>query len=297
MRNRTIYAENNEVDLSKSEVNAERILKRCHVHDLDSGGVFSLITGCQGSGKTSVMLSFMDYTITHYPEEKIFFSNTYDAPFQFVKIGMKKCHIMVKEENKNRVTFHDRTQRLKQIHPQVTLFKDFDDLFKKAKPGYCNAVFFGDVYQRKENIFNRFTWMDFIHYLRSVGEWCHVYIDEISEIAPQFMSGEIFHKIGRFGIDLKEVRKCMMNVHTNTQSVSDIDPRVRSKVMIRVYLPGARSGEESRINQRAIDNLDENNKVGNQAYLEFSGKFGRTRFTDIYKPDPNIQWEAHVDEE
>lgn len=88
----------------------------------------------------------------------------------------------------------------------------------------------------------------------------------------------------------------MMNVHTNSQSVSDIDPRVRSKVMLKIYLPGARSGEESRITQRAIDNLIENNTTGNQAYLEFSGKFGRTFFTDIYKPDRNIQWEAHANE-
>jgi len=45
--------ENNEENLSKSEINAERILRRCHVHDLDSGGVFSEITGCQGSEKQS----------------------------------------------------------------------------------------------------------------------------------------------------------------------------------------------------------------------------------------------------
>ena len=50
----------------------------------------------------------------------------------------------------------------------------------------------------------------------------------------------------------------------------------------------------SRIKQRAIDNLDENPETGNQAYLEFSGKFGRTYFTDIYKPVKGFHWEAHV---
>jgi hypothetical protein len=294
MRKHQNYDENDEIDLSKSEINAERILKRIHVHDLDSGGVFSLITGCQGSGKTSVMLSFMDYTLQHYPDEKVFWSNTYNAPFQFNKLGMDKCHIMVKEGSN--VSFHDRNQKLKEIHPKVTTFKDFDDCYNKAKPGYCNAVFFGEVYSRKDMIFNRFSWMDFIHYLRSAGEWVHVYIDELSEIAPQFMAGEIFHKIGRFGIDLKEVRKCMINVHTNSQAISDIDPRCRGKAFIRIFLPGAKHGDESRISQRAIDNLDENNRIGNQGYLEMSGKFGRTRFTDIYKPDPKIQWEAHAHE-
>lgn len=77
--------------------------------------------------------------------------------------------------------------------------------------------------------------------------------------------------------------------------MSDIDPRVRSKVMIRIYLPGARSGSESRVVQRAIDNLEEDPRRGNQGYLEASGKFGRTRFMDIYKPLVGLQWEARVD--
>jgi hypothetical protein len=44
------------LELSKSEVNAERILKRIHIHDLDSGGVFTEVTDSQGSGKTSILL-------------------------------------------------------------------------------------------------------------------------------------------------------------------------------------------------------------------------------------------------
>jgi hypothetical protein len=39
----------NDNEITKSEINAERILKRIHVHDLDSGGVFTEITGSQGS--------------------------------------------------------------------------------------------------------------------------------------------------------------------------------------------------------------------------------------------------------
>jgi len=92
--------ENESRTLSKSEINAERILKRCHVHDLDSGGVFSEITGCQGAGKTSDMISFMDYTIHHYSDEKIFWSNCYNAPLQFNKIGKDNFHIMVKKDIK-----------------------------------------------------------------------------------------------------------------------------------------------------------------------------------------------------
>lgn len=269
---------------SKSEKNAKRILRRCHIHDFDSGGVFTLITGMQGAGKTSVLLSFAEYTLNHYPDEKVFFSNTYYSPLQSIKIGQHHHHIMVKKGS--RVTFHDRRNHLQQVFPRVTEFSDLDDLWKKALPGRCNVVFFG----------NRYQWMEFLHYLRSVGEWVHVYIDELSEISPAFTKGKTWKTIHRFSKDIKEVRKCMMNVHCNTQSVADIDHRVRSKVMIRIYLPGAKKEQVSRITQRALDNLDENPRMGNQAYLEMAGKFGTTRFTDIYKPDPDRQWEARIND-
>ena len=258
----------NENNMTKSQINAERILKRIHIHDLDSGGVFTEITGSQGSGKTSVMLSFMDYTIRHYPNEKIFFSNCYNAPFQFVKIGKNNFTIMVKQGAG--ITFHDRSQRLKEIKPKVIYFKGFEDLYEKAIPGKCNAVFFGD----------RIQWIEFLHYLRSAGEWVHIFIDEMSEIAPAFTSGKVWKKIKDLSLDLKEVRKCLMNIHSNTQSVSDIDHRVRSKVMIKIYLPGARSDNISRITQTAIDNLNEDPVNGNEAFLEYSGKFGKTIFKD-----------------
>jgi len=275
--------QNNQNRESKSKKNAKRILRRCHVHDFDSGGVFSLLTGMQGSGKTSVMISFMDYTINHYPQEKVFFSNTYNAPLQSIKIGEDKHHILVKKDAG--ITFHDRRNKLKEVFPEVTYFSTMDDLWKKAIPGKCNAVFFG----------NRLKWMDFIHYLRSVGEWVHLYVDEISEISPAFSKGKTWKTIKDFAVDMKEVRKCMMNVHCNTQSVADIDHRIRSKVMIRIYMPGARKENVSRITQLALDNLEESIKFGNQAYLEMGGKFGTTRFQDIYKPDPKMQWEARVD--
>jgi len=275
----------NKENQTKGKINAEKILKRIHIHDLDHGGVFVSITGAQGSGKTSVMLSFMKYTITHYPNEKIFFSNPYNAPLQFVKIGKEHYHIMTKEGAG--VTFHDRTQRLKQIYPNVTMFKDYNDLYEKALPGYCNAVFFGD----------RYEWMGFVHYLRSVGEWTHLYFDELSEIAPAFTGGGIWKQIKDFAIDLKEIRKCQINVFSNTQSLQDLDHRVRTKTMIRLYMPGARSGGESRVNQPAIDNLEENPKLGNQGYVEMSGKFGRTRFKDIFKPNQKQLWEARVNGE
>jgi hypothetical protein len=271
----------NDDDITKSEIIAEKLLRRCHVHDFDSGGILSLITGGMGSGKTSVMLSFANYTLKHFPQEKVFWSNTYYAPIQSLRIGQDKHNILVLKDSN--VTFHDRKERLKRIYPKVTEFNDFNDLYDKALPGKLNCVFFG----------NRHIWMDFIHYLRGAGEWVHVFIDELSELCPAFSSGNLFKQIGKFSIDLKECRKTMLNIHTNSQALPDCDHRVRTKIMLRIFLPGAKSGKESRLSQKALDNLLENPRYGNEGYIESAGRFGRTQFCDIYPPNRKHQWEAH----
>ena len=94
---------------------------------------------------------------------------------------------------------------------------------------------------------------------------------------------------------MKEIRKCMMCVHANSQAISDIDHRVLTKVMLRIFLPGAVATKHSRLEQKALDNLEENHRIGNQGYLEYSGKFGKSRFRDIYKPTKE-SWEARYEE-
>ena len=64
--------------------------------------------------------------------------------------------------------------------------------------------------------------------------------------------------------------------------------------MIKIFLPGARADSQSRVTQRAIDNLDRDPVKGNYAYLDDGGTFGRVRFTEIYKPIPGLSWEARV---
>jgi hypothetical protein len=270
-------------DLSRSEVNAQRILRRIHVHDFDSGGIYSEITGSQGSGKTSILLSFVDYTITHYPEEKIFWSECYNAPLQFPKIGKGRFNIMIEDNTK--VTFHDRAKKLKQVHVPVTTFKNYNELYDLAKPRMLNAVF----------LKKRTDWMDFIKWLKSNADgWSHIYIDEMSEVCPAYAHGHLWKKIGDFSFTLKDIRKSLIYLHTNTQSVSDVDHRCRSKIMLKIFLPGSRTDKNSRLTQRALDNLFEDPVKGNESYLEYSGKFGKCQFSDIYKPIPGMHWEARL---
>ena len=152
------YWYNDEEEVSKLEYFGKKLSERILQHNDEFGGVYVEVTGAQGAGKTSVMLSWMEYILLHYPDEKIFWSSSYDAPLQFLKFVEKdedfeKIHIMVKEGSD--VIFRDRKAKGRVLDLNITYFTDFEDLYEKARPGKCNAVFFG----------NRYTWMDFIHYL------------------------------------------------------------------------------------------------------------------------------------
>lgn len=266
--------------ITKSEVVARRILRQIHQPNLDSGGTFTAITGAPGSAKTAVTLSFCDYSMKHHPKHKIFFSNGYGVPLQFPKLG-KDCFDILVLKGCN-VSFHDRSDKRKEIFPKVTYFEDYEDCYEKAKPGRLSAVFFGD----------RSMQMDFLHHLLSISEWVHYYIDEISEIAPAFTSGEQFHRIGKYALDLKECRKTLTSVCCNTQAIQSIDHRVINVIMVKIFLPGARASRTSRILQRAIDNLKINSVTGNEGFLESYGTFGKTVFRNIFTPDSRLLWEA-----
>jgi len=279
---------NNKKEVSRVEEVGKQLSQRILEHNDEFGGVYVEVTGAQGSGKTSVMLSWMEYLMKHYPKDKVFWGSSYDAPLQFVKLVEKdsdfnKIHIMVKEGSN--VVFRDRRRKGERLDLNVTYFTDFEDLYKKAIPGKCNAVFIGD----------RLKWMDFIHYLRSIYEWKHVFIDEFGEVAPSDQKGRMWKKIKDFSETVKEIRKCDINLFTNSQTATDIDYRVRRKIMVKTFLPGALRDPTSRVTQKAIDNLRRDPINGNFAFLDAGGLFGRVQFKRIFKPKQDFSWEAKIE--
>lgn len=267
---------------SKKSRLGKEILDRILEEDEDLGGVYSETTGSQGSGKTSTNLAFCLEYMTRYPQDRCFWSSTYNAPLQFVKLGLDRVHFMVLEGSG--VQFKDRKRYGIDVDVDVTYFKDFDELWEKSIPGKCNAVFFGD----------RKIWRQFIKYLRRQYDWAHVFFDEFGEVASSEMKGNEWLKIRDFAEDIKEIRKCNKNIHTNTQAVSDIDYRVRRKLMIRIFLPGAKADSKSTVYQKAINNLKVDREKGNMAYVDYDGKFGVTRFRNVFKPLKDMSWEARV---
>ena len=255
----------------------ERILKR----DIDHGGRLVEITGAMGTSKTGCLLAFITHTLRLHPEEKIFFREQTNAPLQIYKLRNKYQVFIQKGAD---VTFRDRNEKLKEIEVGAIEFTNFQDLWKKSKPGVVSVPFFKEPYD----------WMEFMTFLREVGEWVNVFVDEMADICPGTNSGALYKRMNEFSKTAGAFRRCMMNVFYNTQSVSDVDWRVRKKVMVYIYFRGARPDKKSRVTQKAIDGLEINHKKGNEAYIDYSGEFGKVRFTDIFHPDHRFHIEAHV---
>lgn len=176
------------------------------------------------------------------------------------------------------VIFQDRNNHLEQVYPPITYFDSYEDLYEKALPGKCNAVFFGD----------RVHWMNFIRYLMNLGEWTNIYIDEFSEIAPSNVSGTRYRTQQDFAFTMKEVRKCKISVITNSQSTLDIDWRVHSKVQYLIYLSGSKPLRNSLIRKTAISNLSKT-----ESYVEVYGSyFGKVDWTHVILPNEEYQIQA-----
>ena len=296
--------------VSKPEIIGQKLMERVLSRNQDYGGILGEITGAQGTGKTSVLLSLTHRTIKRNPDEKIFWREQTNAPIQIFKLGLDKINFMIPEDES--IVFRDRDAKLEHVELEpITKFKlkeivtkkkdekgkdiettrivpDYKDVYKKAKRGKANLLY----------LKTPFDWMEFMISLREAGEWSNIFIDEMADICPTGSSGALYKRITKFSGTMGAVRRCMMNVFYNTQTAQDVDWRVRKKVMLKVFLPGAIRDKSSRVKQSAIDNLLRDPINGNEAFLDMGGDFGKVKFTDIYKPMSGYHIEAHrLDEE
>jgi len=270
-----------QVDLNPQN-QGKKLWHRLVERNLDHGGVLAEITGAMGTSKTACLLFLCDYIMKHRPYERIFFREQVNAPLQIFKIGdPSKFSFYVKSDAE--IQFLDRNNRLAPVNIHHKLFDTYDDLYEMTEPNKVSVVFFKDDEE----------WMDFIEYLRGVGEWTNILVDEMADITPEGAGGDLFRRIEKFSTTMGAVRRCMMNVIYNTQSVGDLHWKIRHKVMMHIYFRGARKDRNSRIAQKYIDSLDVNERKGNEAWIEQSGEFGKIRFSSIYKPNPKYHIEAH----
>jgi len=268
-----------------TKTQGQKLWHRLVERNIDHGGILGEVTGAMGTSKTGCLLFLADFIMQNRPFERIFFREQVNAPLQVFKIGeASKYTFFVK--NDAEIAFRDRNKKLEIIEefPYET-FDTYEELWEKSKPGNVSVVFFKTDAE----------WMDFIDWLRNAGEWVNVLVDEMADIVPNGAGGTTYKRIEKFANTMGAVRRCMMNVMYNTQSIADVHWKVRHKAMFHVYFRGAKPDKRggSSIKQKAINSLDVNEKKGNEAWIEMFGVYGKLRFSQIYRPNPDYHIEAY----
>ena len=261
----------------------KQIYELLMTRDYARGGYLLECAAVPGSGKTSLLLSIFEDTIDRYPDELIFFRDSYNSQCQFNRV--EKWHIMA--ENGVNLRFLELPS-MKEISLPVTNFDakktedpmyyykdlkqfgyDYYDLIEKAKPGYLNVVYL------KDNT----NWRWVIRFLRLYPFFQTLLFDEYEDLVPQRSSGNQWRYNEHYAYELKHSRRGCLNEAFDTQHPGDADWRVRSKFMLHAYLRGSKVGESSPVDQGPVNSLP----VGKMIIDYGNALFGKGSF-DPYPP-------------
>jgi hypothetical protein len=251
----------NSLTKTRSAVEAEKIFDMLSTRDYDRGGYFTEITGIMGSGKTGLELRMIKHILAMKTEELVFWRETLNSPFQAHKIG-KEYQILC--EKRFPIQCHEVTANMKPVDIEINYFSGFKQLMKLSDPSLLNVVYFREPEK----------WLSFIMYQRFNSNWQSFFFDEFEDVAPSRVRGEAWHVAERFAESIKEIRKNRVSVTYDTQSTQDVDFRIRSKLMVYIYLYGALIDQRSPVFPQAIQSL----RVGD-GYVDWGHSvFGKFSF-------------------
>jgi hypothetical protein len=257
----SFYGMSKNASKTRSEVEAEKIFERIFERNYDRGGYFIECTGIMGSGKTSLMLRMAKRILDMKSEELVFWREPMNTPFQAHKIG---TGYQILCEKRMPIQINEVTSHMERIETEIRYFSGFKQLMSLADPSLLNVVYFKDPEK----------WLSFILYQRFNPGWEFFFFDEFEDIAPTRVKGKAWHINELFAESVKEVRKNRVSVCYDTQSAQDVDFRVRSKLMMYIYLYGAVVDQRSPVFSQAIQSL----RVGD-GYVDFGHSlFGRFSF-------------------
>lgn len=235
--------------------------------DTNTGGCTDEILGPQGTGKTSLMLTYAMRVMQKNPDEIVIWRDSYQSPIQFNRINRweifveQGVELEIKDINKNQI-----------VDLPITFFKNFEELANMVKPKQLNVVYVCDQI---------IGYIQLINYFKKTKGWQSIFLDEYEDIAPINCSGPKYNLIGALGNEMKNLRKGLISLFCNTQSKSQIDWRIRDTFMIETYLSGAKKDKYSSVYQQAINGLEKG-----VAWLSWEGKFGRINFPAVVPREP-----------
>jgi hypothetical protein len=257
-------------------VEGRRLTTELTVHNNDFGGVTAVIYGSKGSGKTTLFLTLCQ-TIQCYNlingnlefETSVWRGGDEDY---WTWLPYERTRVFIHRDNIDTVSFkcdenlleYDRSQL-----PQIIVYKNNIDLYSKLLRGGINVVYepttytltdrlkkmiqrrgvAGDELFKKKEVDPIIWWFEFIDWLRVNKSLEHisVFIDEADQLLPVSPSGARWHLNLWFKDIMRALRKRNISLFMACHGYTDIDGRMRPKIMYRIYMKGACSPSESLI--------------------------------------------------
>jgi len=291
-------------DISPIEQVGEIIFDKILSRDPHVGGHGTEVLGAQGSGKTSFLLHLADIFTKRYPDEILFWRESVETPVQFTRFPKwrifveRGLHFRILDKldggreidipyetfdtlpvvSYNRQKLRDpeffrKNQENKEIQDDI-----FSTICSRARGGELTVLYFKE----------EFSWVDLMRFLRTRPKFQTLLLDEMEEIFPAATKEELWHRIEWAKDNFKHIRKGLVNLIGNTQDTTDIDWRIRRKLQIHIYLPGAVPDRRSRVIKKAMSVL----KPG-EAYMDWCWTlFGKINFP-AYRVTDSL-WEVRL---
>jgi hypothetical protein len=257
-----------------------RLTTELTVHNNDFGGVTAVVYGSKGSGKTTLFLTLCQ-TVQCYNhinnqlelETSIWRGGDEDY---WTWLPYERTRVFIHRDDIDTVSFkcdedlseYDRSQL-----PQIIVYKNNKDLYAKLLRGGINVIYepttytltdrlkkmiqkrgvTGDDLFKNKTVDSIIWWFEFIDWLRINKSLEHisVFIDEADQLLPVSPSGARWHLNLWFKDIMRALRKRNISLYMACHGYTDIDGRIRPKVMYRIYMKGACAPSESLIMKTA----------------------------------------------
>jgi len=253
-----------------------RLTTELTVHNNDFGGVTAVVYGSKGSGKTTLFLTLCQ-TVQCYNavtgalelETSIWRGGDEDY---WTWLPYERTRVFIHRDNIDTVSFkcdEDLSEYDRSKLPEIVVYKTNKDLYSKLLRGGINVVYepttytltdrlkkmiqkrgvAGDDLFKKKEVDSIIWWFEFVDWLRINKSLEHVsvFIDEADQLLPVSPSGARWHLNLWFKDIMRALRKRNISLYLACHGYTDIDGRIRPKVMYRIYMKGACAPSESLI--------------------------------------------------
>lgn len=252
-----------------------RLTTELTVHNNDFGGVTAVVYGSKGSGKTTLFLTLCQ-TVQCYNqngqlelETSIWRGGDEDY---WTWLPYERTRVFIHRDNIDTVSFkcdEDLSEYDRSKLPQIIMYKNNKDLYDKLLRGGINVVYepttyaltdrlkkmiqrrgvAGDELFKKKEVDPIIWWFEFVDWLRVNKSLEHisVFIDEADQLLPVSPSGARWHLNLWFKDIMRALRKRNISLYLACHGYTDIDGRMRPKIMYRIYMKGACAPSESLI--------------------------------------------------